>query len=459
MSLLGKLLAVLNILGAVALVGLAAMDYAKRKSWAFRVFEYELRVDGLPVTADKRNAKEQSVAELIGEQMQKELFAGGLGDPVTTQKAEVEKVHGALQGRVDAAGNDRRRQLYAFARILLPLADGFLEHERLRAYLTHLGDATTEKLKKDRLEPAFDLALDRTKGQFNEQLFRATLKDQGGDPLDAIATLCIKVVPEKPDQLQKLSFDKCWGDALTREAERLKARFDGLFAAAIRGQETFAGKTRPAYPEDSRRPTIARLLFGLCQARAEEELSSAGAAPDDKKKLDGLSPGAPEYRQRLVETAAYAKYFNRTQVVVGARAIASAIGDRGLQVRAMLNELVSEMTQERVAFVSAHQALVALARERADNLLAEQALRDRQQVQGNVQAALVKNRQREVSDHTEELKASRARSAEELRHLRHLSDELFKLRLKYRNSIDGIQQAEQEIRGLERKIRELEGNR
>ena len=54
MSLIGKLLAILNVLAAVAFVVIAGMDWQQRERWAYTVFRHDLFVDGLPID-DKEN--------------------------------------------------------------------------------------------------------------------------------------------------------------------------------------------------------------------------------------------------------------------------------------------------------------------------------------------------------------------------------------------------------------------
>ena len=47
MSLLGKVLALLNVLAAVGFFYLATADRAKRQSWAYAVYRHQLAIDGL----------------------------------------------------------------------------------------------------------------------------------------------------------------------------------------------------------------------------------------------------------------------------------------------------------------------------------------------------------------------------------------------------------------------------
>ena len=54
MSILGKLLAVGNVLVAVGFLSLAAMDWAKRHAWTYAVYRHELALTGLPIDDSDR---------------------------------------------------------------------------------------------------------------------------------------------------------------------------------------------------------------------------------------------------------------------------------------------------------------------------------------------------------------------------------------------------------------------
>src|SRR5262245_44888888 len=55
MSLFGKILAVLNVLAAIAFVVLAAMDYQRRQDWSFAVLRHDIALRGLPVNEDEKD--------------------------------------------------------------------------------------------------------------------------------------------------------------------------------------------------------------------------------------------------------------------------------------------------------------------------------------------------------------------------------------------------------------------
>ena len=49
MSLLGKILAVLNVVAAIAFAYLAVSDWAQRRSWVYATYRLDLTLHGLPV--------------------------------------------------------------------------------------------------------------------------------------------------------------------------------------------------------------------------------------------------------------------------------------------------------------------------------------------------------------------------------------------------------------------------
>ena len=56
MSGFGKLLAVLNVLAAIAFVVFAGMDWGQRQRWAYAAYLHDVIVDGLPIDDKERMA-------------------------------------------------------------------------------------------------------------------------------------------------------------------------------------------------------------------------------------------------------------------------------------------------------------------------------------------------------------------------------------------------------------------
>src|SRR5262249_6796367 len=57
MSLLGKILAIFNVLAAVAFFYVASIDWAKHEAWADAALQHDLVIQGLPVDDQERDAQ------------------------------------------------------------------------------------------------------------------------------------------------------------------------------------------------------------------------------------------------------------------------------------------------------------------------------------------------------------------------------------------------------------------
>jgi chromosome segregation ATPase len=98
MSLFGKILAILNVLAALAFGYLALLDYAKRQHWAYAVYRHDLRLQGLPVTDEQTDLQGYPLAANLDDRTLREVLGG---EPVTSQVKEVERVRGQLQAKIN----------------------------------------------------------------------------------------------------------------------------------------------------------------------------------------------------------------------------------------------------------------------------------------------------------------------------------------------------------------------
>lgn len=130
MSILGKVLAVLNVLAAIAFLCLAALDYGKRQAWMFAVLQQDFILRGLPVDENHKDVNGRPLVNALGNRMQKELFAG-LSGPVKTQKDEVENRYKALRGEIDAAPEPAAKKAL-IENALLPLTRTWGQRDELR---------------------------------------------------------------------------------------------------------------------------------------------------------------------------------------------------------------------------------------------------------------------------------------------------------------------------------------
>ncbi|MCS6852648.1 MAG: hypothetical protein NZ700_15945 [Gemmataceae bacterium] len=119
MSLLGKILALLNVLAALMFLVLASMDVQKRQEWSRAVFLHQLVIDGLPLEGPEPWSHPKGYASTeLSEDILRDLFQkvkGGAelgGGPVDSQQAELKRVWSVLQeriGELDSAAKKKER--------------------------------------------------------------------------------------------------------------------------------------------------------------------------------------------------------------------------------------------------------------------------------------------------------------------------------------------------------------
>jgi hypothetical protein len=136
MSLLGKILAVLNVLAALGFFLVAYMDWSKRQEWANAVVQHDLVINGLPVGKNELDEEGHPHYLNLRQSMLQPLLKGQI---VRTQDEEVEQVRNKLQ--VPTAFDDpdptkvRAAKVAAvkkLAAILMALADQQKQREDLQ---------------------------------------------------------------------------------------------------------------------------------------------------------------------------------------------------------------------------------------------------------------------------------------------------------------------------------------
>jgi hypothetical protein len=130
MSLLGKILAILNVLAALGIVALIALDYGQRQRWAYAVYLHDLRIEGLPFDDQEKGTDGLARVEKLTPGVLTDVFQGS-GQPVRTQLEEVDRVRNLLQQKIEAGDGGVTKE-QKLARILMPLAATYEEREALR---------------------------------------------------------------------------------------------------------------------------------------------------------------------------------------------------------------------------------------------------------------------------------------------------------------------------------------
>jgi hypothetical protein len=405
MSLFGKILAVLNVFAVVGALALMAMNYSKRQSWEYAVFRQDLMINGLPLDDKETDGQQNLVVEKIGEKTQQDLFKqASPSTPVATQEAEVNRVKGQLSSQIQSAG-DKKKQIYALARILAPMALTIEQRQRLFAYQTHLRDDNTFAALKRRLEEA-DRAAAQPQPQGRakpyEERFHDALAATFTDPLGPLAEEFLAV--KKANAAAPV--DKALEQALDNQLTQLQGQFEQMFRDALNGGEGI----KPGAPSQQKR-TIARLLLNMVEV------------------LPSAAPGG-EAKPDLVNNPAYKRFV----VVVGVKSAVEAANDQAGILQELAFQTGVERLRERSLFaeVDEHTSLLAFKKKELETH--EEALTQRR---------------RDVKVYEEQLAAERRQTARRLGQLRQLSNALFDERVKLRQNTEDNQKLEKDIRALE----------
>ncbi len=197
MGLAAKILAVVNVLAAIAFLWLASLDYAVRRTWAFELQKQDFLLQGLPVDDKQQDADGQALTKLLGSHMSADLFSGVQGPQVKTQIDEVRRRHDELRQEIEQAADPAAKR-QKLEEILIPLAHSAAERAQWRSQIRAAkeqdlgGDGPFLKSPDGTLEVAFRAALQGKPGDSGQEL--AT------DPRrDAIAHILFNVCREPKD--------------------------------------------------------------------------------------------------------------------------------------------------------------------------------------------------------------------------------------------------------------------
>ena len=97
MSIAGKILAVFNVLAALAaFIYFLPTAWGTRQSWAYAYYRHELILDGLPLDKDEKDTEGSALVDKMSDTTKRQLFQSA-GSPVSTQMEEIERVRNELR--------------------------------------------------------------------------------------------------------------------------------------------------------------------------------------------------------------------------------------------------------------------------------------------------------------------------------------------------------------------------
>src|SRR5438552_12773650 len=96
MSIAGKILAIFNVLAAIAFVIVAGLDWGQRERWAYAVYRHDLLVDGLPIDAKELGPDLKPRVDKLTEPWFSAMFQRAGGKPVKTVSQEIDSLQQTL---------------------------------------------------------------------------------------------------------------------------------------------------------------------------------------------------------------------------------------------------------------------------------------------------------------------------------------------------------------------------
>ena len=472
MSLYGKILAVLNIFGAAAFVLVGFADFAKRESWAYTNYVHDVVVNGLPLDDAEKDNRENPVVGYLTEDTKKEWFGANV---VSTQVAEVDRVKGLVNAKVDAWAADPPSQTVELARILAPFAQHNDEREYLIALTTYLATKDGEARLNKRLHDAFPAAVQAYQTRPDDlkfpQAFEEACRALGGPPAQTFELTFLKLLPAKPER----TFE-----AAVAEAQKVAADPKNPEQEAHNRAEAFLRSLR-----DDPKATLRNLrddptktkdtldgVFLQTEAAVHDQLKGQLEELFDEARNGPKSASSPGERLRDIQRfaiahllfnmvdllaepnadqAATAQAYTRVSSVVGLTADVREMNNQAALLQIIGEELDGERLLERGEFAAAHRASIEELQSRAVVLHdATDLLTRKTQALANEEAT-VRKRQDDVKKYEEDLAAARAKTDKQVIELRQQSDSLLDLRLQGRDALGENLNLEKQIRDLENK--------
>lgn len=419
MSLLGKILAILNLLTLIGAGMLSTMVYAQRQSWTHTIFLANLYLEGLPVDDMEVDRSGAPVAERIGRPTLMAMF--GTADVPKTQEGAVREVAQDLIKRIkDEVDPEKQAALvrvYAQATVNQPgewedLISMMEAKDNRGAALMALGYVCRPIFREHSVPTAF-IRKDRIKELLGEESGSTSLASPNeyvaGDTLLADGMVFEKLL--KLDSPKRIA---TWA---------MLAKLDLLFDSAgisLMGadnkQAQIPGADGTAIPLDPR-------TRKLVTARLLTILGLAGDQSSDK--------------------------INRLVSVVGPRAFLVAMEAEAANMRALNTEIEYRLKQSMERFVERYSAIIDEIRGL-----------DREHVRLQTDLADIKKLLEDQPKLIEERKKNLAKLEADLKRLRGDSDTLFQslqagaknLYQKRRN----LQEMVEHVSQLEKRARDLE---
>ncbi len=125
MSIAGKILAVFNVLAALAaFIYFLPTAWGTRQSWAYAFYRHDLVLDGLPLDKDEKDTEGYLLVDKMSDTTRRQVFQNA-GSPVNTQMDEINQVKGNMDEgkalevlKAMARTGPERDEVFAFEKLI-----------------------------------------------------------------------------------------------------------------------------------------------------------------------------------------------------------------------------------------------------------------------------------------------------------------------------------------------------
>lgn len=247
MGLFGKILAVFNVLAAMAFLGIIAADYSQRSQWSYSHFRHQIALHGLPVNGDESNWRlpGRTIKSDLTTNSLNDIFANVLppyaGNPVKTQLDELTNLQASIKRDLDAATTVKDRA-DILAKYLVPLQTSGDEREKVIDQLRAAKDDAAIIALAQKLEDAFKEAGSEVRNERKRDLLSRR---------QSIADLLYNIMPgrEWHSRVQTVVGIEQYTAAADRQAERLTQMSQRLRDAIVDERTKFVKQYLSLVPE------------------------------------------------------------------------------------------------------------------------------------------------------------------------------------------------------------------
>jgi hypothetical protein len=432
MSLFGKLLAIFNVLVAIAFFCVAILDYSQRKAWSYAVLRAETLIEGLPLDENEVNVDGDARYQQLNDKSLSEIFSPAGGSPQRTVLSEVRRVKGIIDGYLTEKPDVEavRKELVEGqpAEPNTPASPPVLQtkSQRLAAQIFQLERESA--LEKNAKQPRADVIaalskqredLLKNKGEIDADIQAFINNDPAAkDKLEQIAQRRKFAALLFPFASSSVEFEELMDDTRSSEAkplgdlqDKLAPLFDSVIIGNVAGHKLNV---------EERKLAAARLLFNLI-----------GAAPKTGYEVSATG------LQRVI-------------VVCGLANTAHAIDAQAEVYRKMAEDMAYVLQRDQSGFVTEQYRVVGKAQDLADELRKQQLYWHAQEDLVSKQTDLVTALKNNFNQLKDWLKAAQDTTQEKLQEQKLMEDSLFDARKQLRDTQMLNQKREQQIRELEK---------